>query len=48
MTQKITTEVFSVIQVLKFSFTLMFEEKKIGVESGNIMLNFSTLSVRGC
>ena len=25
-----------------------FEEKKMGVESGNIILNFSTLSVWGC
>ena len=45
---KITTEDFSVIQVLEFGFTLMFWKKNVLVESWKFMSNFSTLSIRGC
>ena len=47
---KIITEDFSVIsRFLNSALLWCFEEKKIGyVASGNIMLNFSILSVRGC
>ena len=45
---QIATEDFSVIQVLKLVLIWCFEKrKKNGVQSGNIMLNFSTLSVGG-
>ena len=45
---KITTEDFRVIQVLEFSFILMFSKKNVLVESWTIRLNFSTFSVGGC
>ena len=47
---KITTlEDFRVIQVLKFSFILMFWKKNnLLVEWWNILLNFRTFSVGGC
>ena len=46
---KITTGDFRVIQVLEFSFILMFWKNIfLGVESWNIRLNFSTFSIRGC
>ena len=45
---KITTEDFIVIQVLEFSFILIFWKKTFLLESGNIMLNFSTFFVGGC
>ena len=45
---KITTEDFRVIQVLEFSFILIFWKNIFLVELWNIMLNFSTFSVGGC
>ena len=46
---KITTGDFRVIHVLEFSFILMFWKNIFfGLESWNIKLNFSTISVRGC
>ena len=45
---KITTGDFRVIQVLEFSFILMFWKIKILTESWKIMLNFSIFSVGGC
>ena len=41
-------EDFRVIQVLKFSFILMFWKKMFGRIIKNFMLNFSTFSVGGC
>ena len=45
---KISTGDFRVIQVLEFSFILMFWENKILVESWNIKFNFSKFSIGGC
>ena len=45
---KITNEDFKVIQVLEFSLFWCFEKESFLVESWNIMLNFSNLSVGGC
>ena len=45
---KITTKDFRVIQVLEFSFNLMFWKDIVLVESWNIILKFSTFSVGGC
>ena len=45
---KTTTEDFRVIQAFEFSFIFMFRKKIFGVESWNIILNFSTFSVGGC
>ena len=46
---KITTEDFRVIQLLNLALCCCFEEKKLFlVESWNIMLKFTTFSVRGC
>ena len=45
---KIITEDFRVIQVLEFSFILMFWKNIFLFESWNIMLNFSNFSARGC
>ena len=46
--QKITTEDFRVIQAFEIRFILMFWKKVFGVESWNIILDFSTFSVGGC
>ena len=45
---KITTDDFRVIQVLEFSFILMFWKKMFGEIMKNIMLNLSIFSVGGC
>ena len=45
---KITTEDFRVIQVLEFSFILMFWKNIDLVDSWNIILKFTTFFVGGC
>ena len=45
---KITTEDFRVIQVLEFSFILMFWKNIDLVDSWNIILKFTTFFVRDC
>ena len=45
---KITTEDFRAIQVIKFSFILMFWKENLWVKSWNIKWNFSFFSVQGC
>ena len=45
---KITTGDFKVIQLLEFSFILMFWKNIVLVDSWNIILKFSTFFVGGC